>query len=67
MGEKGYDRVYGARPLRRIIQSSLEDKLSEDLLRSKFRAGDTITVDLDGEELSIHAEPVAALAGDEKK
>jgi len=67
LGEKGYDRVYGARPLRRIIQSSLEDKLSEDLLRSKFRAGDTITVDLDGEELSIHAEPVAALAGDEKK
>jgi ATP-dependent Clp protease ATP-binding subunit ClpC len=67
LGEKGYDRVYGARPLRRIIQSSLEDKLSEDLLRSKFRAGDTIIVDLDGEELSIHAEPVAALAGDEKK
>jgi len=45
LGDKGYDKIYGARPLRRTIQSELEDKLSEDLLRNRFRAGDEIIVD----------------------
>ncbi len=46
LGEKGYDPVFGARPLRRVIQERLEDSLSEALLRGDFEAGDTIRVDL---------------------
>jgi len=66
LGEKGYDEVFGARPLRRVIQDMVEDKLSEDLLRGKFREGDTAMVDLEGEEITIHPAPVEALLGDNK-
>ncbi|MBA7703637.1 ATP-dependent Clp protease ATP-binding subunit ClpC [subsurface metagenome] len=66
LGEKGYDEVFGARPLRRVIQDMVEDKLSEDLLRGKFREGDTAVVDLEGEEIVIHPAPVEALLGDDK-
>ena len=37
LGEKGYDEVFGARPLRRVIQNMIEDKLSESLLRGEFK------------------------------
>jgi ATP-dependent Clp protease ATP-binding subunit ClpC len=66
LGEKGYDEVFGARPLRRVIQNMVENKLSEDLLRGQFQAGDTIIVDLQGEEIVVHPEPVGALTGDEQ-
>jgi len=65
LGEKGYDEVFGARPLRRVIQNMIEDKLSEDLLRGKFQPGDTITVDVEEGEIVVHAEPVGALTGDD--
>ena len=61
LGEKGYDEVYGARPLRRVIQNMVEDKLSEDLLRGEFASGDTIIVDLEGEEITVHAAEKALL------
>jgi ATP-dependent Clp protease ATP-binding subunit ClpC len=67
LGEKGYDEVFGARPLRRVIQNMIEDRLSEDLLRGKFQAGDTIVVDLEGEEIVVHPEAVGALRGEDKK
>ncbi|TRZ51662.1 MAG: ATP-dependent Clp protease ATP-binding subunit [Dehalococcoidia bacterium] len=66
LGEKGYDEVFGARPLRRVIQDMVEDKLSEDLLCGKFREGDTAVVDLEGEEIVVHPAPVEALLGDDK-
>ncbi|MEE9277136.1 MAG: ATP-dependent Clp protease ATP-binding subunit, partial [Dehalococcoidia bacterium] len=50
LGDKGYDPLFGARPLRRVIQEQLEDSLSEALLRSEFEPGDTIRVDLGEEE-----------------
>ncbi len=37
LGEKGYDEVFGARPLRRVIQDMVEDKLSESVLREEFK------------------------------
>ncbi|AKI96871.1 ATP-dependent Clp protease ATP-binding subunit [Kosmotoga pacifica] len=40
---KGFDPVYGARPLRRAIQRYIEDPLSEELLKRRFKEGDTIT------------------------
>ncbi len=55
LGEKGYDPTYGARPLRRVIQDEIEDKLSEAVLRGDFQAGDTITIDYDGEKIQIKA------------
>ena len=66
LGEKGYDEVFGARPLRRAIQDMVENKLSEDLLRGKFQSGDTVVVDLEGEEIVVHPAAVGALTGDEK-
>jgi len=64
LGNKGYDEVFGARPLRRVIQDTVEDKLSEDLLRGKFRSGDTVIVDLEGEEIIVRSEAVGALLGE---
>jgi ATP-dependent Clp protease ATP-binding subunit ClpC len=45
IGDKGYDPVFGARPLRRTIQNLVEDQLSEALLRGEFLPGDTVVVD----------------------
>ncbi len=45
IGNKGYDPVFGARPLRRTIQTLVEDQLSEALLRGDFLPGDTVVVD----------------------
>jgi ATP-dependent Clp protease ATP-binding subunit ClpC len=55
LGNKGYDEVFGARPLRRTIQDLVEDRLSEALLRAEFGNGDTVVIDLaeNGEELSV--------------
>jgi ATP-dependent Clp protease ATP-binding subunit ClpC len=66
LGEKGYDEVFGARPLRRVIQDMVEDKLSESLLRGMFRAEDTAIVDLEKGEIVVHPAAVEALAGDDK-
>ncbi len=43
----GFDPVYGARPLRRLVQSSIGDSLSHELLAGEVRDGDTVRVDLD--------------------
>jgi ATP-dependent Clp protease ATP-binding subunit ClpC len=64
LGEKGYDAVFGARPLRRVIQNMVEDKLSEDLLRGNFREGDKIIVDVTDGEIVVHPAPVGALMGE---
>jgi ATP-dependent Clp protease ATP-binding subunit ClpC len=45
IAEAGFDPEYGARPLRRVIQSELQDELSEALLSNRFVPGDTIEVD----------------------
>jgi len=45
IGNKGFDPVFGARPLRRTIQNLVEDQLSEALLRGEFLPGDTVIVD----------------------
>jgi hypothetical protein len=42
MGEKGYDEIYGARPLRRVIQDNIEDKLSEAVLREEFKVFEAV-------------------------
>ncbi|GAA4589621.1 ATP-dependent chaperone ClpB [Planotetraspora phitsanulokensis] len=51
----GYDPLYGARPLRRLVQSAIGDKLAKELLSGEVRDGDEVIVDLDeaGDTLSI--------------
>jgi ATP-dependent Clp protease ATP-binding subunit ClpB len=49
----GFDPVYGARPLRRLIQSAIGDKLARGLLSGDIADGDTVTVDLDQESDSL--------------
>jgi ATP-dependent Clp protease ATP-binding subunit ClpC len=47
LGEEGFDKVYGARPLRRVITNRIEDQLSEALLRNQISRGDTVMVEVD--------------------
>ena len=47
LAERGYDPQLGARPLRRAIQQLVEDPLSERILWTDFRVGETIVVDLE--------------------
>ncbi len=51
LGEAGYDPVYGARPLKRAIQQELENPLARLILAGEFHPGDTIRVDVQGDEL----------------
>jgi ATP-dependent Clp protease ATP-binding subunit ClpC len=66
LGEKGYDEVFGARPLRRVIQDMVEDKLSEGMLGGEFQSGDTAVVDLKDGEIIIHPQAVGAVPGEGK-
>ncbi|MEJ2047406.1 MAG: AAA family ATPase, partial [Dehalococcoidia bacterium] len=66
LGEKGYDEVFGARPLRRVIQDMVEDRLSEGLLGGKFQSGDTVVVDLKEGEIVVHPQAISALPGERK-
>jgi ATP-dependent Clp protease ATP-binding subunit ClpB len=47
LATNGFDPVYGARPLRRLVQSSIGDQLARELLAGDVREGDTVRVDLD--------------------
>lgn len=47
LAEEGYDPVYGARPLKRVIQRRIQDTLAQALLKGRFSEGDTIQVDYD--------------------
>jgi len=49
--KKGFDPVYGARPLRRAIQKMVEDKLSEEMLAGNVKSGSKVLIDSDGEHL----------------
>ncbi|MFN7975067.1 MAG: ATP-dependent Clp protease ATP-binding subunit ClpA [Acidobacteriota bacterium] len=62
LGKKGYDPVYGARPLARVIQTEVRDPLTDELLFGKLENGGTVTIGLDesGEKLSFSCEPEPA-------
>ncbi|MEL6830930.1 MAG: AAA family ATPase, partial [Pseudomonadota bacterium] len=57
LAEKGYDPVYGARPLKRVIQKELQDPLARLLLEGRIHDGDTIQVGVEGSSLSINGVP----------
>lgn len=60
LAKRGYDRQFGARPLRRIIQNLIEDPLAEDILAGRFKPGSTVRIDVRDDLLTI--EPVEALS-----
>ncbi|WP_213951774.1 ATP-dependent Clp protease ATP-binding subunit [Tepidanaerobacter syntrophicus] len=47
LAKEGYDPMYGARPLRRVIQKRIEDRLSEELLKGNISEGDVVSIDVD--------------------
>ena len=55
LAHSGFDKTYGARPLRREIQSKIEDRLSELILEEKIKAGDKCTVDFKDNEFKFAA------------
>lgn len=58
--EKGYDPVYGARPLKRFLQKYVETLAAKLILADKVREGDTILIDLTDGELTASARPATA-------
>ena len=53
IAEKGFDKQYGARPLKRAIQKYLEDELAEEIMKSKVQTGDIIKVDLNKDKTKL--------------
>ena len=56
LGEKGFDPVLGARPLRRLIQNEIEDRLSDEILSGRLGAGDIALIDFEEGEIKITAQ-----------
>ena len=57
--EKGFDPIYGARPLKRVIQRFLEDPLAEEVIARRFKPDSTIRVFRKGEQLEFEGELAA--------
>jgi ATP-dependent Clp protease ATP-binding subunit ClpC len=57
LGEKGFDPVFGARPLRRVIQNTMEDQLSDSLLEGSYHEGDTIRADFQDDAVTFERIP----------
>ena len=51
--EKGYDKKYGARPLRRTIQNLVEDRLAEEILNGRIKSGDKVSLRVYNDELKF--------------
>ncbi len=60
IAEAGYDPVYGARPLKRAIQQQIENPLSKLILQGKFGPKDTVSIDVQGSELTFANAALAA-------
>lgn len=54
--DSGYDAVYGARPLKRFIQSKVETLIARAIIGDKLKEGDTVEIDCDGKELYLEAK-----------
>ena len=64
LANRGYDPVYGARPLKRVIQRSLQNPLATLLLEGRIREGDTVEVGVENGELTVGGQPVLSEAAD---
>ena len=64
LANRGYDPVYGARPLKRVIQRSLQNPLATQLLEGRIGDGDTVEVGVENGELTVGGERVMSDAAD---
>jgi ATP-dependent Clp protease ATP-binding subunit ClpB len=53
IAEKGYDPIYGARPLKRVIQQYIENPLSMEILKGNIVEGARIRADVDGDQIAF--------------
>ena len=53
LAKKGYDPIYGARPLARVIQTEVRDRLTDEILFGRLEQGGTVTIGLDGDHLTF--------------
>ncbi|MBB5643045.1 ATP-dependent Clp protease ATP-binding subunit [Cryobacterium roopkundense] len=67
LADEGYDPIYGARPLRRLMQREIDDRLARALLAGDIRDGETVLVELaaDGGELTVASAPIVELLPDD--
>jgi ATP-dependent Clp protease ATP-binding subunit ClpB len=64
LAERGYDPIYGARPLRRLMQQEIDDRLATELLAGEIRDGDTVLVDMAPEGDRLTVAPTASVPAD---
>ncbi|TFB70928.1 ATP-dependent Clp protease ATP-binding subunit [Cryobacterium sp. Hz9] len=64
LAERGYDPIYGARPLRRLMQREIDDRLARALLAGDIRDGDTVLVSLAADRDSLTVASAPALVAD---
>ena len=57
LSDRGYDPVYGARPLKRVIQKELQDPLARRILEGRIKDGDDVKVAVEGSALSLNGVP----------
>ena len=62
LSENGYDAKFGARPVRRVIQDNVEDKLSDSILSGELNPGDTAVIDLEEDEIRVKSQSPLPLA-----
>jgi ATP-dependent Clp protease ATP-binding subunit ClpB len=60
LAERGFDPIYGARPLRRLMQHEIDDRLARALLAGDIQDGDTVKVDLSDDELTVSRMDITA-------
>ena len=65
IGDKGYDPAYGARPLKRVIQTELQNKLAEKILSGDITDGSVIKISVKGDSLSFDIKPGSGGKGEE--
>jgi len=53
LAREGFDPTFGARPLKRVIQREVGDRLAVELLEGRVTEGSTVIVDLDGDEIVV--------------
>jgi ATP-dependent Clp protease ATP-binding subunit ClpA len=59
LAAKGYDAVYGARPLARVIQTEVRDRLTDEILFGELENGGTVTIDVADDKLTFAFQPRA--------
>jgi ATP-dependent Clp protease ATP-binding subunit ClpC len=56
IAEKGFDKQYGARPLKRAIQKYVEDAIAEEIIKSNVQEGDSITMDIGKNDTELNVK-----------